>query len=268
MDLKRHVLPGAERAADPRMMDPHLLGSHSKAGDDLVVVDVGPLGRHVQVDAALPVGDSQTGFGTERRLVLHPHRVDAFHDNGTVRVRVAAADVYPAEQVTSCGRRLRVDERVELLVRHVDRRHPPAGILGVLSSHDRDGLTPVADGAVAEHRLVGHLEAVRRPSGDVVEGEDSGDARDAQSRPDVQSRDPRMGKRAAEGGSPQHGTRRQVRGEGEVAGELGDAVRAHGGDAHRTTDPGPRRRVRRSRHRPALDTLRSPRSARPRRIAP
>ena len=57
VDLHREVLAAAEGAADAGEVDPHLLGREAEAGRDLVAVDVEPLRRDVDVDAALAVGD-------------------------------------------------------------------------------------------------------------------------------------------------------------------------------------------------------------------
>ena len=70
MDLHREVLPPAERAADAGEVDPHLLGLEVEAGRDLVAVDVEPLRRDVDVDAALAVRDRDPRLGAEERLIL------------------------------------------------------------------------------------------------------------------------------------------------------------------------------------------------------
>ena len=59
VDLHREVFAAAEGAADAGEMDAHLLGREPQAGRDLVAVDVQPLGRDVQVDAAGAVGHRQ-----------------------------------------------------------------------------------------------------------------------------------------------------------------------------------------------------------------
>ena len=55
VDLHRQVLAPAERAADARQVDAHLLGRQAEARRHLVAVDVQPLRRDVDVDAALAV---------------------------------------------------------------------------------------------------------------------------------------------------------------------------------------------------------------------
>ena len=70
MELHGEVLAAAERAADPGEMDPHHLGRQPEARRDLVAVDVQPLGGDVDVDAALAVGDRETGLRAEEGLIL------------------------------------------------------------------------------------------------------------------------------------------------------------------------------------------------------
>ena len=70
VDLHREVLAPAERAADTCEVDPHLLGLEPEAGRHLVAVDVEPLGRDVDVDAALAVRDGEARLGAEERLIL------------------------------------------------------------------------------------------------------------------------------------------------------------------------------------------------------
>ena len=55
MDLDREVLAPAERAADTREVDAHLFGPEAQARRHLVAVDMQPLRRDVDVDAALAV---------------------------------------------------------------------------------------------------------------------------------------------------------------------------------------------------------------------
>ena len=77
VDLHREVLAAAERAADAGEVDAHLLGREAEARRDLVAVDVQPLRRDVDVDAALAVRDREPRLGAEERLVLDPDLVDA-----------------------------------------------------------------------------------------------------------------------------------------------------------------------------------------------
>jgi hypothetical protein len=70
VDLHGQVLAAAEGAPDAGEVDAHLVGEQVEARRDLVAVDVQPLGRDVDVDAALPVGDGEARLGAEERLVL------------------------------------------------------------------------------------------------------------------------------------------------------------------------------------------------------
>ena len=70
VDLHREVLAAAERAADAGEVDAHLLERQAEARRDLRAVDVQPLRRDVDVDAALAVGHREPRLGAEERLVL------------------------------------------------------------------------------------------------------------------------------------------------------------------------------------------------------
>ena len=67
-------------------------GGEAEARRDLVAVDVQPLRRDVDVDAALAVGHREAGLGAEERLVLDPELVDARDGDVAVGVGVAVAD--------------------------------------------------------------------------------------------------------------------------------------------------------------------------------
>ena len=90
VDLHREVLAPAERATDAGEVNPHLLGLEVEAGRDLVAVDVEPLRRDVDVDAALAVRDRDPGLGAEERLILLADVVDALDGDVPVGVGVAA----------------------------------------------------------------------------------------------------------------------------------------------------------------------------------
>ena len=77
VDLHREVLAAAERAADAGEVDAHLLERQAEARRDLRAVDVQPLRRDVDVDAALAVGHREPRLGPEERLVLDAELVDA-----------------------------------------------------------------------------------------------------------------------------------------------------------------------------------------------
>ena len=75
VDLHREVLAPAERAADAGEVDPDLLRGQGQAGRDLLAVDVQPLRRDVDVDAALAVRHGEPGLRPEERLVLRAELV-------------------------------------------------------------------------------------------------------------------------------------------------------------------------------------------------
>ena len=74
-DLHRDVLAPAERAADAGEREAHLLDRQVEAGRDLVAVDVQPLRRDPEVDAAVLGRHREPGLRPEERLVLHPDLV-------------------------------------------------------------------------------------------------------------------------------------------------------------------------------------------------
>ena len=92
MHLHRDVLAPAERAANAAQVQAHALRRQVEAGAELLLVDVQPLRRDVEVDAALAVGHREAGLGAEEGLVLHAHLVLAADDDLGLRVRVAEAD--------------------------------------------------------------------------------------------------------------------------------------------------------------------------------
>ena len=103
MDVHRQVLATAERAADAGQRQPDLVGSETEGRADLALVDVQPLGRDVEVDAADLVRHGEPGLRAEERLVLHPDLVvaDDRHDIGVVGagVHVADPDLEVADEV-------------------------------------------------------------------------------------------------------------------------------------------------------------------------
>ena len=245
VDLHREVLAPAEGAADAAEVDAHLLLLEPEARRDLVAVDVQPLRRHVDVDAALAVGHREPGLRPEEGLVLDPELVDALdaHLAGGVRVAVAdhdrAQDVRPrvvAEAVAG-GRVLVVDRRLLGGALHVGHRlerlvvdpHLLGGaarLLGVLGRDERDRLAEVAHLVDREHRLVGELEPVGLRAGHVGMREHGVDAGHRQRLGDVELDDPRVRVRAADGVAPEHPGRGEVARVRELAGHLRDRVGA------------------------------------------
>ena len=178
--LHRQILAAAERTTDAGEMDAHLRELEVEAGRDLRAVDVQPLGRHIDVDTALPVRYGKARFRPEKRLVLNADLVDAFDAHVTDRVRIAVSDHHVPDdvravvlavavavgrllgmQVGLLGRALHVGDRLELLVVDDDALGGAAGLLGMLGGDERDRLAVVEDAVDREHRLIGELEAVR-----------------------------------------------------------------------------------------------------------
>src|SRR3954467_8629326 len=131
MDLHREVLTAAERTAHPREVDAHLLLLEPEARGDLVAVDVQPLRRDVDVDAALAVGHREPGLRSEERLVLDTELVDALHRDAAGGVWVAVAHDDRAQHVRPrivakavAGSRASVVDR-RLLGRAPGGGHPP-----------------------------------------------------------------------------------------------------------------------------------------------
>ena len=179
VDLHREVLAAAEGAADAGEVDAHLLGREPQAGRDLVAVDVQPLGRDVDVDAALAVRHREARLRAEERLVLDAELVGARDDDVARCVRVAVPDHQVADDVRARvvavavahrrpvgmerllrERALGVDHRLERLVLDGDRLERACRLVGVLGRDDRDGLADVPHAVLGEHGLVGELEPV------------------------------------------------------------------------------------------------------------
>ena len=226
VDLERDVLAGAERAAHARRVASHLVRLHAEAWVDLLVIDVDPLARGPQIDAALTVRNRQAGLGAEGCLVLGPHLVRALDDEFAARFPVSAADVHLFEDRTSSNGFFRIGEGPEGLVFDHDRAHSPARRLPVVRRNERDRLTPIADGAVAQHRLVLMLLAEVGPAWYVFLGEHGAYPCHRQCRCYIQPGDPGVAVRASQGRRPQHPVRVQVRCVGEVAYHLRYAVRS------------------------------------------
>ena len=157
-----------------------MLGREAEARRDLVAIDVQPLGRDVDVDAALAVRHGEPRFGAEERLILDADVVDTAHSHVALGVRVAVADDHVADDVRPLvvavavrhrrairmerrllGRPLHVRDRLEHLVLDADGSGGTPRLLRLLRSDERHRLAVVADAVGGEHRLVGELEAVR-----------------------------------------------------------------------------------------------------------
>jgi hypothetical protein len=90
--LHREILTAAEGAADAGQVEPDLLRPKPETGRDLFAVDVQPLRRDMDVDAALPVGDRNPGLRPEERLVLLADLVVAGDGDISGGVRIASLD--------------------------------------------------------------------------------------------------------------------------------------------------------------------------------
>ena len=240
MDLHRDVLAPAERAADAAERQPHALGRQVEAGRDLVAVDVQPLRRDVQLDAArrrrAPPGPTPArgtpGPASRPRRCPRPRRRRSASASPcsitTVRSRLP-----PSCSGGASGRHrgLGVGQRLEHLVVDRDRVGGPARGLGVVGGDDRDRLALVADVAPREHGLVGVLEPVRPAAGDVLVGEHGVDAGQRERGARCRARDPRARVRAAQRRAPQHPVAAQVRRVLELPAHLRHAVGARGARA-------------------------------------
>ncbi len=263
MDLDGQILAPAERAAHAGEVDPHHVGRKVEARRDLVAVDVEPLRRDVNVDAALPVRDRDARLRAEERLVLLADVVDPRHRDVALDVRVAAPnhdranDVRPRVVAVAVahrravgmerlglGRSLGIGDRLELLVLDPDGRGSAPGLLGLFRRHNGDGFPEVANTLGGQHGLILELEPVRLLAGNVLLREHRVDSRHANRLGDVDGHDPRVRVRAADGVAPEHPgdlevarVRERTRhlGDGVVPAspDLGPAVPNAGGSAHR-----------------------------------
>ena len=244
VDLDREVLATAERAADAGEVHPHLLVREPEAGGDLVAVDVEPLRRDVDVDAALAVGNRDARLRPEERLILAAELVDALDRDVAFDVRVAVPDHDRADDVRPrvvavavarrrpvgmerllLGRALGIDDELERLVLDDDRLGGAARLLGMLGGDERHRLAEVADAVDREHRLVGELEPVGLAAGNVLVREDGVDARHRHGLRDVDRDDAGVGVRAAERVPPQHSRRIEIARVRELSLHLGRPVR-------------------------------------------
>ena len=237
MDLQGQVLAGPEGPADTGEVQAHLLGAQAQAGDDLAVVHVHPLGRDVEVHAALAVGDGQARLGAQHRLVLLPHLVVALDDDVAAERLVAVDHLEGAEGLAAASRLLRVGERLQRLVGDDDGGGGPAGGLPVVGGHHADRLAPEAHLAVGQDGLVLVLLPEAAVARDV--GGDQGGVHPGygQGGGDVDGDDAGRGGGGLRTVAP-HSMRSwlQVGGVGELALELGDAVGAGERGAHPAGD--------------------------------
>ena len=203
MYLHRQVLARAERPAHPGERQPHQLRRQAEAGGDLTLVRVQPLGRDVEVDAAVLGRHRQPRLGAEKRLVLHAHGVLADDHHLRGGVRVALADGHVPQHVAALvqggtlarHRDVGVDHRRQHVVLDDDAGRCPAGGLRVVGGDDRDRLSGVANLVDGEYRLVDDLQPVVLAARHVLVGEDGVHARHGERRPGVDEADARPGMR-------------------------------------------------------------------------
>ena len=123
-----------------------------------------PLGRDVQLDAAVAVGDRQPGLRPEEGLVLDADLVAAADDDlaagasgsprriGTLRRRCRPG---AAPGASSARAALHGDQRLQRLVVDGHQRGGAAGGRRIVGGDDRHRLAVVAHAVDREHRLVG-----------------------------------------------------------------------------------------------------------------
>ena len=162
---------------------------------------------------------------------------------------VAVADADVAEQVAlgvdgrGVGSGGGIGDGGQRLVVHLDGLGGEPGGLGMIGGHQRHRLTGVADDVSGQDRLVGVLDAEDAGATDVVRGQHGPHTADDQGGGDVDGADARVGVRRAQGLAPEHAVGPQVRGEGEGAGGLGDAVGSRNALTDAPDGAGPRRRL-------------------------
>ena len=121
---------------------------------------------------------------------------------------------------------LGIDQGLQLLVLDDDGGQGSLGRFLIVGGNDRHGLAPEASFAVGQNGLVSPLEAEEGLARNVLLGEDRQYAGHRQRGGDVQPDDASLGKRAAQGGSPQHPVVEEIGGVREIPGELGDPIGA------------------------------------------
>jgi hypothetical protein len=206
--VHRQVLAPAERAADAGRFDHDLLRRQPERLGELLVVQVHPLGGHVQLHAVLG-RHRQPRLGREEARVLHADRVLAAHHHVRVGqralLRVAAPDPLAGHQVPVGLDRGRAgfergegigDRRQDLVAdRDPAGGQQRGGLVG--GGHHRDRFAVEAHDVHGQHGLV-HLHlAEELAAGDVLGGEDVEHAGHTPRRRGVDRDDPGVGVRAA-----------------------------------------------------------------------
>ena len=244
VDLERHVLTRAERAADAGEHEMHLRFRQPEARRDLAQVLMQPLRSDMQLDAAVLSRNGKSSLWSESGLILHAELVLAGDDDFGGRVGIAVLDEnvldHVALLVKARGIRLqggdRVGDRSEQLVSHRDRARCEPRLLRRLGGDDRDRLSDVAHAARREHRLV-ELHQTEQVAGRKLRGRDDGfHSAHLLGCRHVDRKDPRVGMRAAECGPKQHALATQVAAVLEFALYFRDAIGALDGLADASAD--------------------------------
>ncbi len=258
--LHREVLACAERAPDAGHRQPDVCRRQPKAIRELVAVDVQPLGGDVEVDAAVTIRDRKSRLWAEGRLVLHADLVLRRDHHVRVRVLVASPDldlsrdiaVWVQPRSVIGERNLGVRQRFEHVVLDPHRLRRTPRQLGVISSDERDRLTPIAHHVRREHRLVEDLQSVEVAPGYVLVREHGAHAGHRQRFARVDRDDARVRMRAPNRRSPEHAIDLQVGRIWKIAARLEGGV----GPADRVTDAaGHDRRRRQPRPRRHLEAI-------------
>ena len=235
MDLHREVLAAAERAADAAEHELHALRREREALGELVAVDVQPLGRDVQHDAALAVGHRETRLRPEEGLVLHPDLVAPADDDVGGRVGLAVLDHAPCAAgcrpraargapgaIAASGSVTGSSTSYATAIASAARR----AVSGWSAATIATGSPLKRTSGCGEHGLVGVLEPVRLAAGHVGVGEDGVDARHRGRGGGVERADAGARVRAAQRRAPEHPVGAEVGRVGELAAHLRDAVGA------------------------------------------
>ena len=257
---------------DTGEVQPDLVLGQSEARRDLLAVDVQPLRRDVEVDAAVLGRHRQTRLRPERRLVLHRRLVVAVDPDVRLGgVGLAVDDVHVTQDVPELvqARRLRrqrllhVVDAGQLLELDGDPSYRPPGDLRCRGGEDGDRLARIAHDVLGEDRLVEKVQpeaVLARHVGAEHDRHHAG----GRGRPrDVDALDAGVGHPGAQGCPEEHPFAVQIARVGERARDLRFPVDARSGFSDPASGPDGGDRVQRislgpnasgpapSRHRPA-----------------
>ena len=230
LHLHAQVLTGTEGTADAGQVEPDLFERERQACRHLLLVDVQPLGRDVEVDTAVLARDREPGLGAHLGLVLHGRLVATLDHDRSGGVRISATDSLTVEHVAErmdrlgIGRRHRIGHRFGRCVVDDDRRSRSTCRLRVVCCHRSDRLSHVPDDIPCEDGLVGIVEPESLAARHVVAGEHCSHTWDQQRLGHVDAADRRCRMWGAHDVSPQHAFGEHVGGEGELAADFGHPV--------------------------------------------